>query len=61
MSSFGTLESDAYFLVFSNRVPELAAQYLRELGQRCHSEEAKFGVVQSVARLRKRRRMNSRN
>lgn len=48
-----TLESElrAYFLVFSNRVPELAAQYLRELGQRRHSEEAKFGVVQSSGTL----------
>lgn len=48
-----TLESElrAYFLVFSNRVPELAAQYLRELGQRRHSEEAKFDVVQSSGML----------
>ena len=48
-----TLESElrAYFLVFSNRVPELAAQYLRELGQRRHSEEAKFGVIQSSGSL----------
>lgn len=48
-----TLESElrAYFLVFSNRVPELAAQYLRELGQRRDSEEAKFGVIQSSGML----------
>ncbi len=35
-----------YFLVFSDRVPKLAAQYLQELGQRSRSKEEKFGVVQ---------------
>ncbi len=43
----GSLESDLRFgfLLFCNRTPELAAEYLRSLGQRRHSENAVRNVL----------------
>lgn len=48
-----SLEVDlrSYFLMFSNRAPELVAQYLEELGRRQHSKDAVESVIKSSGTL----------